>query len=161
MEKVDALAQLKDIHLPSPIGWWPLAPGWWVLILLVCMGVAGLVWLAFRQYLGGRAKRQALRLLADYWREYEKNKDNQLAAARVAELLRRVALVYYPRRQVARLTGESWLLFLNQSAKDLDFHAVSQLLLEQPYQKKNLGSLKPLFTRTQSWIKQRRRPCSN
>ena len=30
----DPLAQLRDIHLPEPILWWPLAPGWWVLIVL-------------------------------------------------------------------------------------------------------------------------------
>ena len=26
---------LRDLHLPEAIGWWPLAPGWWVVIALV------------------------------------------------------------------------------------------------------------------------------
>ena len=28
----DPLAELRDIHLPPEIGWWPPAYGWWILI---------------------------------------------------------------------------------------------------------------------------------
>lgn len=34
MASPDPLAQLRDIHLPEPIGWWPLAIGWYILIAL-------------------------------------------------------------------------------------------------------------------------------
>jgi hypothetical protein len=37
------LDQLRDIHLPEPISWWPLAPGWWFVIILV-IGI--FVWLS-------------------------------------------------------------------------------------------------------------------
>ena len=33
--------QLHDIHLPDPAGWWPPAPGWWILALLL---LALLIW---------------------------------------------------------------------------------------------------------------------
>ena len=36
---------LRDLHLPEGIGWWPLAPGWWVVIALVMIG-------GFREILG-------------------------------------------------------------------------------------------------------------
>ena len=26
------LFHLRDLHLPDALGWWPLAPGWWVVI---------------------------------------------------------------------------------------------------------------------------------
>ena len=35
------LDQLRDIHLPEPISWWPLAPGWWLLIIIA---LALMVW---------------------------------------------------------------------------------------------------------------------
>ena len=28
---------LKDIHLPDVGLWWPLAPGWWLLLILVLL----------------------------------------------------------------------------------------------------------------------------
>ncbi|MBL4711699.1 MAG: DUF4381 domain-containing protein [Gammaproteobacteria bacterium] len=34
---------LKDIHLPEPILWWPLAPGWWMVIALLFVAVGLLV----------------------------------------------------------------------------------------------------------------------
>jgi len=39
----DPLAPLRPLHLPDQIGWWPPAPGWWLLA-----GVAAVV-------LGGEA----------------------------------------------------------------------------------------------------------
>jgi len=34
------LSSLHDIHLPEAIGWWPLAPGWYLLtaaIAIACL----------------------------------------------------------------------------------------------------------------------------
>ena len=35
---------LRDIHLPDPIGWWPLAPGWWGVLGLVLLIISGIFW---------------------------------------------------------------------------------------------------------------------
>jgi len=32
---------LKDIHLPDAITWWPLAIGWWLLIVMVIAAIYG------------------------------------------------------------------------------------------------------------------------
>ncbi len=161
MAKADALNQLRDIHMPEPVSWWPMAIGWYLLIAFILI-ITGLVsYKLYRRYMNHRAKHQALRLLADYRRDYEKEKNSQLISARLSELLRRVALAYYPRARVAALTGDEWIDFLNSSAKQVDFNPVRNMLLEMPFQAKQNSSLKPLFTRTEKWIKQQGVPCSN
>jgi hypothetical protein len=154
------LAQLRDIHLPSPIGWWPLAPGWYVLALLVLITLATTAYFLTRHYIKNRAKRQALKLLDTYREQYQQER-HQLSAARVSELLKRVALVYFPRSNVASLQGEAWITFLTDSSKGLDFEKVRAELLEGPYQSNLSHDLNLLFQMAHTWIRQRRRPCSN
>ena len=37
------LSQLRDIHLPEAVPWWPPAPGWWMLFALVIAGAVGVM----------------------------------------------------------------------------------------------------------------------
>lgn len=161
MAKTDALAQLKDIHLPESISWWPLAPGWYVVILLILLLIMGLVYLVHRRHVNALAKNQALDLLNTYKEQYEKDHNAQVASAQISELLRRVALVYYPRAEVAGLHGDAWVEFLNLTSKGIDFKPVNAMLLDSPFKTMETVSLKPLITRAQLWIKQRGVPCSN
>ncbi|MCW8409199.1 DUF4381 domain-containing protein [Legionella sp. PATHC035] len=161
MANTDPLAQLKDIHLPTPIGWWPLAPGWYILMGLILFIAILLAYGAYKRHRHALAKKHALLLLNDYLKNYEKEQNSSLASARISELLRRVALVYYPRERVASLHGEEWLEFLNETSKGLDFNLVKDMLLAAPFKTGETMDLKPLFTTAQLWIKQRRVPCSN
>ena len=46
----DPLSQLRDIHIPPPEGFWPPAPGWWfVLLLVIGLAIAITVWLRRRR----------------------------------------------------------------------------------------------------------------
>jgi len=104
---------LRDLHLPAEIGWWPLAPGWWVIIAILA---AGLCWLAYRAFLrwrAGRARRVALRQLAYVAAEYQSTGNASDLAIKLSELLRRAVLAYAPRAQVAGLTGRHWLVWLD------------------------------------------------
>lgn len=161
MANTDSLAQLKDIHLPSPIGWWPLAPGWYVLIILVLFLAIIVAYYIYKRHRNAQAKNQALLLLNNYQKQYEHEPNGAQASACISELLRRVALVYYPREQVASLHGEEWLKFLNKTGKGIDFNLVKELLLDAPFKTTETMSLKPLFDTAQLWIKQRGVPCSN
>ncbi len=161
MAKADELAQLKDIHLPDAIGWWPLAPGWYVLLLMILIIAAVLAYILRKRHRDALAKNQALELLKSYTIQYEKDRNAQLASARISELLRRVALVYYPRSAVASLHSEAWIEFLNKTSKGVDFNSVKSMLLDSPFKTKETVDLQPLITRAQLWIKQRRAPCSN
>ncbi|MBU2099372.1 MAG: DUF4381 domain-containing protein, partial [Gammaproteobacteria bacterium] len=42
MDFSDALSELADIRVPGDVSWWPLAPGWWVLLaVLVALAIYG------------------------------------------------------------------------------------------------------------------------
>lgn len=161
MANPDPLVHLKDIHLPPPISWWPLAPGWYVLIALLVLIAVFIFYRINTSYRHARAKKQALRLLIDYQKHYQKENNAALASARISELLRRVALAYYPREKVASLHGEEWVCFLNETGKGIDFNLVKEMLLDAPFKTDQSMDLKPLFNSAQLWIKQRRVPCSN
>ena len=153
------MEQLRDIHLPEPIGWWPLAFGWYLLAFVVLVLVIIAIGYAYQLQRRGRAKREALRHLADYERQYLQNKDARLVSAQISELLKRVALVYFPRSRVAGLTGTAWIDFLNSTAKNSDFGVY---LVELPYQSDAPQvDISPLFLNAKAWIKQRGAPCLN
>lgn len=161
MAESQALAQLHDIHLPTAISWWPLAPGWYLLILSSLIFIAVLYYVTRRRFRYGLAKRQALNLLEAYYQEYQSQANSQITSMKLSELLRRVALVYFPREQIANLQGEAWISFLNESSKSIDFDSLRDYLLKLPYQRVNEKDLEPLFKAVRSWIKQRGVPCSN
>jgi hypothetical protein len=173
MLKTDPLEQLKDIHLPEPISWWPLAPGWYLLFFFTALLISLIAYKIYINYRNALAKKQALRVLEHYQQGYNQEHNLPLTSAHISELLRRVALVYFPREQVASLHGDAWLEFLNQTANDVDFNSVRDLLLNAPFTPnpcpvassqepvENTLDLTPLFIKAKLWIKQRSIPCSN
>lgn len=155
------LTQLHDIHLPPPIGWWPLAPGWYLLAASMIIACVALGLKLRRYHINGHAKREALRALAMYQKQYEEDKNSQSGSANVSALLKRVALAYYPRTRVAGLQGEAWIAFLNSSVKQVNFTPIRPLLLELPYRPSHSQNLQTLFDTAHKWIKRQGKPCSN
>ena len=56
-----ATLQLRDIHLPGDAPFWPPAPGWWLLALLI---VALIVWGVVRAMRHYRIRRHRARVMA-------------------------------------------------------------------------------------------------
>lgn len=129
---------LRDLHLPEAIGWWPLAPGWWFLIVLAMLGLAYLLYKAFRNWRWNAARRMALRELARVKGEYQNGLDAVTLATELSELLRRTMLAYARRDEVAGLTGKRWLQWLDHGLDDAPFSSGSGQVLETlPYQNRD------------------------
>ena len=129
---------LRDLHLPDPIGWWPLAPGWW---LVIALAVAGLGWLllrAWRKRQFHAPRRYAIREFAAIEAEYLAGCDAVTLGTQISELLRRSMLAYAPRDEVAGLTGEDWLVWLDRDLPVPYFHTEGgKSLLQLPYRDPN------------------------
>lgn len=105
-----ALGDFVEVVAPSPINWLPQTAGWkWV----------GIVLLAAALYKGGK-----------YLARWYRNRYRREAAARIRalpgpgdpsglvselnRLLKLTTLAAWPREEVARLSGEEWVNFLNR-----------------------------------------------
>jgi Domain of unknown function (DUF4381) len=125
---------LRELHLPDPVGWWPLAPGWWVLIALALGGVAWLGWRWWRARVHNAARRQALRRLDRYVAEYGQHGSAVRLGSELSALLRRTMLAYAPRADVAGLTGDAWLAWLDQGLQTPRFRSGDgRPVVEWPY----------------------------
>jgi hypothetical protein len=127
---------LRDLHLPEMIGWWPLAPGWWFLIVLAAAGLGYLLYRSFMRWRRNASRRVALRELARIQKEYKSGVDEVSLSIELSELLRRTMLAYAPRNEVAGLTGENWLHWLDQGLDQKMFsEGPGQNLESLPYRR--------------------------
>jgi hypothetical protein len=116
MNPQDPLANLHPLREPGVIGWWPLAPGWWVLLAIAILALVALAWFLIRRYRANAYRRRALAQLAGIYTDFDRDGDSGHCLQQVNALLKSVALRAWPRRQVAAATGEAWLAFLNGSS---------------------------------------------
>ena len=125
---------LRGLHLPEPVGWWPLAPGWWILIALLAVGIGWLLFRAWRTWRYNAPRRYAGRVLVEVEAEYLGHRNPVKLGQQLSELLRRGMLAYAPRHEVAGLTGESWLAWLDRGLPVPYFHTEGgKSLLQLPY----------------------------
>lgn len=97
MNDSTSLDRLHDIVVPAPVPWWPVAPGWYFVIVLALFAIS---WWLLRQWQAWQAnayRRAALRQL-----------QSAHSTAEISELLRRTALCRAPRSTIARLYGRPW-----------------------------------------------------
>jgi hypothetical protein len=166
------LRPLRDIHDGLGHPWWPLAPGWW-LVLLLLVALAALIWHSRR----ARLLLPALPLLRigdwrwDARRELQRLRRRREASlkarlSQLAELLKRIAMARHGRAACAGLHGPAWLAWL--SAHDphgFDWRQQGQRLIHAPYAPETPGStadaearheqerqLERLITATERWI---------
>ena len=140
---------MRDIHLPAPVSWWPLAPGWWGLLILSVLMIGLAIW-AWRSRRRATVKKLALLELA---RIVESGGDARLRLQELTILVRRAAMSAYPRDQVAGLTGEAWLEFLDRHLGDQRFtQGPGRLLSEAPYRREMPGEVEALESLCREWL---------
>jgi hypothetical protein len=127
---------LRDLHLPEAVGWWPPAPGWWVLLGFVLLAVLLLLHKVWVRWRADAARRIALKELARLESSWRNAPNPVLLATRLSELLRRTMLAYAPRKDVAGLTGRAWLQWLDRGLEDRVFtEGPGRALQEWPYRR--------------------------
>jgi len=132
-------SRLHDIHELDTVGIWPLATGWW--LMLACTVLLILLFIGLRRWRPDWHRylprygwsRDAARELT-VLRAQVGHGDVKVLAARLSELLRRIAIARCGRDRCAGLHGEHWLAWLGDHDPDgFDWRSRGRLLLDLPY----------------------------
>ncbi|NAW64151.1 DUF4381 domain-containing protein [Photobacterium halotolerans] len=97
--------QLADLHLPALPDPWPLAWGWWASALLIIILLTLLYLVVSHLKVRRNLKAGKNQALAQLKRAQ--------SVSEINTLLRQAALTYFPREQVAGLSGHHWMAFLD------------------------------------------------
>ena len=137
-----SLNRLHDLAPPPEVGWWPLAPGWYVLSAFALLVLFYVVHRTWRNWQAGAYRRAALHELGTL-------ED----ATAIAELLRRTALAVAPRSVIAKSTGPDWITWLSAQCPDAMPTTVSAQLTQGIYSQPSDGaSIQPLREYASRWI---------
>lgn len=129
---MNPLQNLKDIHTPAAIQNWPPAYGWWLLALLIIVTVSLLTIWVIKARKKRLAKRQALLALSQL------DTNNPQTVSQLNQILKRVAIKYFPEQNIQAMFGQQWQSFLiktlpNKKARQLEdtFNGMQQALYQQ------------------------------
>lgn len=151
----DALAQLKDIHLPSAVSWWPLALGWWIALFVgVALLLAGVYF--YRRW---QRKSPQEMIIEESLQLFNRLQTQSLTPKglimALSALLRRTAISLYGREMTANLAGDDWLQFLNQKGATTAFtKGVGRVFADQPYRAEVNYEHQAIITLIQQWLEQ-------
>lgn len=126
---------LRDMHLPDPISWWPLAAGWWLtfgLILIVLLSL----YMILKKRSQITLKKQASKTLEHIASSFNETDDASKSLSELSMFLRRVVINQEKiDSKVASLTGENWLSLLDKRLDEPQFsQGIGRILLQGPYQ---------------------------
>lgn len=146
LNKQNPLAQLHDIIPPDAPDFWPPAPLYWFLLIASVGLIAGAI------YLYKRVKSERLKYRAAL-SQLQQLKDNGADFIALNQLVKGVALLYFPRQQVASLHGEQWFDFLlAYSARPL--FKSKPLFLQRLYNNGAQACTSDDFEQVKVWIKE-------
>ncbi len=147
-----SLADLHDIVVPPAASVWPPAPGWIVVaaallvLALACVVTGFLHW-----------RRRAYRRAALTELETLAGQQDQTARL-IAELLKRTALAVYPREDVAALTGERWVAWLEATGGVAATESVHDALITGVHRGGPVGDPEALRHFAETWIRRHELP---
>ena len=152
---------LRDIRGLDPVSFWPLAPGWWLMLGGLVLAVALVIaWRKLSPQLSiGRPRDwrvDARRLVRDLRRRLP-GMDGRTAAGEFSELMRRIAMAATSRDECAGLSGKAWLEWLSDhDPSGFDWREHGRLLLDIPYAPPGIGvdpdDLRRLLDAANGWI---------
>lgn len=146
------VSRLRDIHLPDAVSESALSVGaWWAIcILATLLGIAGLMlWLRRDRHQPAKIARRMLEKNFKHWRHGSSHAD-YLQQSNI--VLKRLALTTTNRESVARLNGEEWIDWLNQSSMRQLTDATTHALTHDCYRAKPSADIALVHQELLHWL---------
>lgn len=148
-----ALGDFVEVIAPADVSWLPQTTAWWWLGAAL-LGLAGhRLWKRWRHWYRNRYRREASSRL----QQLEASADSGTLVQDVNRLLKLTALAAFSREQVAKLSGEDWVDFLNRRCPGAPFTTEQgRLLALNTYRVEAIDTptARQLLAASRSWISQ-------
>ena len=143
----DPLQQLKDIHLPLSVSMFPLAPIWYVfMVLFLLAAIIFIIWVIHK-----KSKQQQVANIYKMLDAIEtQNSDDTLS--QTSNLIKRVAIMKYATQKPHTLFGEEWLMFLDTTGKTTDFTKGHGRSLLDIYKSQKIKDKEQFFSVIRKWM---------
>lgn len=147
---------IDEIIVPDAVSWWPSAPGWQVLGVIFMLFLMTQIARWAKHRWRNRYRREALRQLDEI--QQQAGSDHQQVVAVLPHYIKVTALQAYPRHDVASLSGDDWLAFLDAHysgpsfSKGVGKELLSVSYLPQERWQLDDGRSKQLINMTRRWI---------
>lgn len=109
------LQHLHDIVLPTPVSWYPQTMAWWFLLVFFVLVLAWAGHAIYTRWQANRYRRLALNQLRRLEADLTIPDRRLFALTEVPVLLKKTVLACWSRSEVASLSGDAWLRFLDES----------------------------------------------
>jgi hypothetical protein len=152
-EDAQLLAQLRDIHGAADPGWWPPAPGWWALALLLSLGLALALRALAHRLAVARRRRRWLQALDALEREANPAERPHDYLAGLNRLFRAVAVKAFPGTGCARLQGFEWVAFIRSLLPEGPAADSLEALASGPYEPAPQFDAAALREQARAWVR--------
>ncbi|TWT81382.1 hypothetical protein CA13_28340 [Planctomycetes bacterium CA13] len=136
------LKDLRDIVVPEPVAWWPLAVGWWVLLGITLVTGLYLATRAWQKWQANAYRRAALVEL-----------EQANSASTMTQILKRTALCVFPREEVASLSGQPWCDWLRERGDQPMTSSTERYLSSDAFRDADIVDQQELRDYVAGWIR--------
>jgi hypothetical protein len=135
MDEVQKLySQLNDVTSLQATSIFPLAYGWWVVLGILTLFLIYSFFVVRKNYIYKKSwKYKVIKQFDDLQKNFKKVGKKQ-TISELNEILKRAAITDYSRKEVAKLIGKRWLLWLQKKdSNNFDWVRRASFLIEAPY----------------------------
>ena len=150
----DLLSQLRDIHAAPAAPWWPPAPGWWLLALLVLLVLGWVFRRLVARYRVHQRRKQMLGWVDHLNANIDPNREPQVYLSTLNRIFKLVALRAFSGDHCAVLAGQTWADFLIEKMKGSSSTESLNVLASGPYDPAPQFDPEIMSELTRYWIRQ-------